>query len=279
MKIWLWTWKLTGDQAIQSTLDALQIGYRAIDTARIYGNEKEIAAALAQSQIPRSALHLTTKIRFDYVPNYQKHQFVSTDFLYTQREARFEQTLQDLQTDYLDEVLLHRPTRVENDTEILSQLFLFQKKWLIKKIGVANFPFSYLQKFPDELIFQLSTDQIELHPCLLDPQLLAYAKNQKLTLTAYSPLAHGKILDHPVLNAIASKHSALLWKLITPAQVCIARCLSLWCRVIPKANSFERLQQNRNAQFLQLDAEDLEMIASLPKHFRYCNPPFAPKWD
>ena len=272
-KIWLWTWKLSWNQAIDMIKSALKLGYRTIDTARIYHNASELASAIMDSWIPRSELFITSKARFDFVPNYHKHQFQTSDFLYSLRQERFEAHLEQLQTNYLDELLLHWPTREENDLNFLSLLAPYLQKWIIKQIGVSNFPLPYLQKLWSRLPFPLSCNQIELHPCLFDLQMLEFAQSHHLEIVAYSPLGHGHLLKNPTIIKIAKKHQA------SPAQICLARCLSQWVSVISKATTSEKLIQNLNSELIHLDSQDFDLIASLPKHYRYNNPPFSPVWD
>lgn len=272
-KIWLWTRKLQWPTAVQIVHAALDIGYRHIDTARIYQNESEIATAIQQSWVSRTELHLTSKVWFDYVPNYHAHHFSSSDFSYTKLQERFEKSLITLKTDYLDTVLLHRPTWLENDLYAYEHLLKRKQAWKINQIWVSNFPLWYLEKFWKYFPNEISCNQIEFHPCLDSPALRTFAAQKHLKLEAYSPLAHGKILKHPILISIAQKHET------TPAQICIARVVMQNLFPLPKASTTDKLLENRNAQKLILDQEDLEQIAKLPKHHRYCNPPFAPEWD
>ena len=272
-KIWLWTWKITGSTAVDTITSALKLGYRIIDTARIYQNASEIASAIKESWVPRSELFITSKTRFDYIPNYQKYQFQNSDFSYSLRKQRFEKHLQELETDYLDELLIHRPTREENDLALLELLSSYQQKGIIKHIWVSNFPISYLKKLGPQLPCQLSCNQIELHPCLFDPEMICYAKTNNLQITAYSPLAHWHLLKNPTINQIAKKHQA------SPAQICIARCLAQWVNVIVKASTPKKLVQNLNSEKIILDRQDFDLISSLPKNHRYNNPPFSPTWD
>ena len=272
-KIWLWTWKITGSTAVDTIISALKLGYRTIDTARIYQNAAEIASAIQLSWVPRSELFITSKTRFDYIPNYQKHQFQKSDFSYSLRKQRFEKHLQDLKTDYLDELLIHRPTREENDLTLLEILSSYQQKGIIKHIWVSNFPISYLKKLRPQLPWQLSCNQIELHPCLFDREIIHFSKANNLQITAYSPLAHWHLLKNPTINQIAKKHQA------SPAQICIARCLAQGVNVLVKASAPEKLVQNLNSEKIILDHQDFDLISSLPKHHRYNNPPFSPTWD
>ena len=272
-KIWLWTWKIDKSIVIDITTSALKLGYRTIDTARIYQNASEIATAIKLSWVPRSGLFITSKTRFDYIPNYQKHQFQKADFSYSLRKQRFEKHLQELETDYLDELLIHRPTREENDLALLERLSSYQQKGIIKHIWVSNFPISYLKKLGPQLPCQLSCNQIELHPCLFDPEMICYAKTNNLQITAYSPLAHWHLLKNPTINQIAKKHQA------SPAQICIARCLAQGVNVLVKASTPEKLVQNLDSEKIILDRQDFDLISSLPKHHRYNNPPFSPIWN
>lgn len=272
-KIWLWTWKIDKSIVIDITTSALKLGYRTIDTARIYQNAAEIASAIQLSWVPRSELFITSKTRFDYIPNYQKHQFQKSDFSYSLRKQRFEKHLQELETDYLDELLIHRPTREENDLALLQLLSSYQQKGIIKHIWVSNFPISYLKKIRPQLPCQLSCNQIELHPCLFDPEIIHFSKVNNLQITAYSPLAHWHLLKNPTINQIAKKHQA------SPAQICIARCLAQGVNVLVKASAPEKLGQNLNSEKIILDRQDFDLISSLPKHHRYNNPPFSPTWN
>ena len=232
-KIWLWTWKLSWPQAIDTINSALKLGYHTIDTAWIYQNAPEIASAIKESWVPRSELFITSKTRFDYIPNYQKHQFQKSDFSYSLRK----------------------------------------QKGIIKHIWVSNFPLSYLKQLHSKLPIPLSCKQIELHPCLFDPEMINYTKTNNLQIIAYSPLAHWHLLKNPIIKHIAKKHQA------TQAQICIARCLAQWVSLIVKATTPEKLVQNLNSEKIILDHQDFDLIASLPKNHRYNNPPFSPTWD
>ena len=272
-KIWLWTWKLSWPQAIDTINSALKLGYQTIDTAWIYQNAPEIASAIKESWVPRSELFITSKTRFDYTPNYQKHQFQKSDFSYSLRKQRFEKHLQELETDYLDELLIHRPSREENDLALLELLSSYQQKGIIKHIWVSNFPLSYLKQLHSKLPIPLSCNQIEFHPCLFYPEIISYTKTNNLQIIAYSPLAHWHLLKNPIIKHIAKKHQA------TPAQICIARCSAQWVSLIVKATTPEKLVQNLNSEKIILDHQDFDLIASLPKNHRYNNPPFSPTWD
>lgn len=272
-QLWLGTWRLLWDTLLQAVPEALEIGYRHFDTAWIYGNETELWTALQQAAIPRDQLWITSKVWFDYVPNHQVHQFSSSDFAYTQLLPRFESSLKALKTDYLDLVLLHRPTMPDNDAQAFETLLQLKKEGKIRQVWVANFPLSQLQKLYVRFGDEIYTDQIEWHACLNVPALESFAKAKKLILTAYSPFWQGNLFKQKALFDLADQ----LW--IFVSQLCIAYLLAKNAVVIPKASSFARLQVNFNAKNLHLSESIIAQIDALPKSYRYCNPPFAPKWE
>lgn len=272
-KIWLWTWKMYGDSGQFAIEEALRLGYRSFDLAWIYQNAEMFSAAWKKSWIPREELFFTSKVWFDYVPNYEKHRFIKSDFFYSLWDERFDCYLEQLGVGYLDEVLLHWPTWEENDLMMLASLDSLKKKGKIMNIGVANFPLWYLKQLFPKLPCSLSANQIEMHPCLMHWAMLEFLQEQKMDLVAYSPLGHGNVLNNPTLQDIAIKYK------VSVAQICIAWCLSKGVFVIPKASSSARLQENLAAEHLFLMQGDIEKIDQLPKHYRYCNPPFALSWD
>lgn len=272
-QLWLGMWRLLWDRLLQAVPEALEIGYRHFDTAWIYGNETELWTALQQAAIPRDQLWITSKVWFDYVPNHQAHQFSSSDFAYTQLTPRFESSLKALKTDYLDLILLHRPTTPDNDAQAFETLLQLKKEGKIRQVWVANFPLSQLQKLYVRFGDEIYTDQIEWHACLNAPALESFAKEKKLILTAYSPFWQGNLFKQKALFDLADQ----LW--IFVSQLCIAYLLAKNAVVIPKASSFARLQVNFNAKNLHLSESIIAQIDALPKTYRYCNPPFAPDWD
>ena len=139
-QLWLGTWRLLWDTLLQAVPEALEIGYRHFDTAWIYGNETELWTALQQAAIPRDQLWITSKVWFDYVPNHQAHQFSSSDFAYTQLTPRFESSLKALKTDYLDLVLLHRPTTPDNDAQASKVVCSFWRWNLYRSDWMACLP-------------------------------------------------------------------------------------------------------------------------------------------
>lgn len=259
--IWLWTYQIPNDHVTDRVIQAREIGYRHIDTATLYENEWGIGKAIAQKTLPRDQYRLTTKVRINQ---------------YTKDKCRasIEQSLKNLQTDYIDLVLLHRPNTRVGHHEALDALLQCKQEGKIREIGVSNFPILQLQDAITHTNNQIFTNQIEMHP-LFDPvNIRTFCQANKVLISAYSPFAHGRIFDNVILAQIAKKHNA------TISQVALAWTLfvSQWI-VLPKASSPVRLQENLNALQLTLDAEDFALIDTLPKDQRRGNPIFHPLRD
>jgi 2,5-diketo-D-gluconate reductase B len=253
------TWLITGKDATDGVRDALEIGYRHIDTARGYENEAEVGAGIADSGVDRADIWLTTKIWLsDYEPERLK------------RAA--EDSLRKLRTDYVDLLLLHWPSDevpVERSLQAMREL---QEAGRIRHAGVSNFPAGMLARALD--VLPLLADQVEYHPFLAQDALLELARERDLTLTAYSPLAHGKVPGHPELSAIGEQYGktagqvALRWLLDQPNVT-----------TVPKASSHERRLENFEVSDFSLTDADRERIAALPKDLRTADPAWAPDWD
>jgi 2,5-diketo-D-gluconate reductase B len=253
------TWLITGRDAIDGVRDALEIGYRHIDTARAYDNEAEVGAGIAAGGVDRADIWLTTKIWLDdYEPDRLK------------RAA--EDSLRNLRTDYIDLLLLHWPSGdvpVERSLQAMREL---QEAGRIRHAGVSNFPAGMLGRALD--VAPLLADQVEYHPFLAQDALLEVVREHDMTLTAYSPLAHGKVVGHPELTAIGAQYGksagqvALRWLLDQPMVT-----------TAPKASSHERRLENFEVFDFALNDADRERIAALPKDVRTANPSWAPDWD
>jgi 2,5-diketo-D-gluconate reductase B len=253
------TWQVTGSDAVDGVRDALEIGYRHIDTARAYGNESEVGEGLAGSDVDRGDIFLTTKIWLD-------------EFEPDKLKAAAEDSLRKLRTDYVDLLLLHWPSAevpMERSLQAMQELREQQK---IRDAGVSNFPAGMLERALE--ITPLLANQVEYHPFLAQDRLLELVQARDLTLTAYSPLAHGKVVGHPELTQIGEQHGksagqvALRWLLDQPNVT-----------TLPKASSHERRLENFEVFDFALTDADRERIAALPKDVRTANPAWAPDWD
>jgi len=253
------TWLVTGRDATDGVRDALEIGYRHIDTARAYENEAEVGAGIAASDVDRDDIWLTTKIWIE-------------DFAADDLKAATEDSLRKLRTDRLDLLLLHWPSPdvpLERTLEAMREL---QEAERIRYAGVSNFPAGMLARALD--ITPLLADQVEYHPFLAQDELLELVRDRDMTLTAYSPLAHGKVPGDPELSAIGDQYGksagqvALRWLLDQPNVT-----------TLPKASSHERRAENFDVFDFTLSDADRDRIAALPKDVRTADPSWAPDWD
>ena len=258
------TFRLQGQVVIDSIRNALDVGYRAIDTAQIYGNEAEVGQAIAESGINRDELFLTTKI---WVDNYSPAKLVSS----------LQESLQKLRTDRVDLTLIHWPAPDNGValSDFMGALAQAKVQGLTRQIGVSNFNIALTEQAIAAVgAGEIATNQIELSPYLQSRKLTAYLQAQGIAVTSYMTLAYGKVLQDPVLAEIAAKHQA------TVAQVALAWALQLGYSVIPSSTKRENLASNLKAQQLRLDAEDMARIAQLERNGREVNPEGrAPVWD
>jgi len=258
-KLGFGTWQIEGPACQEAVEDALAIGYRHIDTARAYDNEREVGRGLQAGGIPRAELFLTTKIwREEYAPD-------------DLRRAAAD-SLQNLQVDRIDLLLLHWPNPDHPLEETLGALTGLRDDGQILHFGVSNFPAGLLREAL--ALAPVFADQVEFHPFLGQDALLELALEKDFMVTAYSPLARGKVPADPTLNEIAEAHGktagqvALRWLLDQP-QVC----------AIPKASSHERRVENFEVFDFRLSDEERARIDALPKDQREIDPGFAPDWD
>lgn len=258
------TFRLTGQTAIDSVRTALELGYRAVDTAQIYGNEAEVGQAVAESGVARAELFLTTKI---WTANYARDKLVPS----------LRASLEKLRTDYVDLTLIHWPAPGNGVElpEFMEALAEARSLGLTRRIGVSNFNIAQTQQAIDVVgKGEIATNQIELSPYLQNRKLTAFLKEQGIAVTSYMTLAYGKVLGDPVLAKIADKHRA------TVAQVALAWALQLGYAVIPSSTRRENLASNLLARGLVLDADDMAAIAALERNGREVNPEgLAPVWD
>ena len=260
-KLGLGTWPMLGDECTRAVEQALELGYRHIDTAQAYNNEDAVGRALGNTAVPREQIHVTTKVWWDQLqPDAMRHSL--------------ERSLKALGSDYVDLFHIHWPTQGWDLERSIETLVSFKEQGLARHIGVANFPLPLLRKVVEELGAPLSAIQVEYHVLLGQNALLGYAREHDLVLTAYSPLARNKVSEVPQIQAIAAKHGVL------PTQVALKWLLDQDnVSAIPKASSQANQLANLAALDLVLDDEDRAVIAALPKNQRLVSPDFAPVWD
>ncbi len=256
-KLGLGTWKLRGDEGRKAVADAIELGYRHIDTARMYDNEAEVGDALRNVGIPREHIHVTTKVW---------HTELAPDAL---RRA-VETSLRLLQLQYIDLYLIHWPSPGMDLAAALGVMMRLREQGLLRAIGVANFNVALMRQAVEEIGAPIACNQIEYHVGLGQRAVLDYARAHDIAIVAYSPLGRGELAQHPALAAIARRHGA------TASQVALAWLLAQdGVGAIPKAARQGNQIANLDAMDLTLDDEDRAAIDALPKNGRLVDPGWA----
>jgi 2,5-diketo-D-gluconate reductase B len=263
----LGTFRLQGQQAIDSVRNGLELGYRHIDTAQIYGNEAEVGQALQEfgreSGLPREEVFVTTKI---WTENLAGDKLV----------ASLKDSLHKLRLDQVDLALIHWPSPqgAEPVAESMQALLEARELGLTGAIGVSNFTRALLAQAIDAVgAANIATNQVELHPFLQNRSVAGFAREHGIHVTAYMPLAYGKALADPVIRSIAARSNA------TPAQVVLAWLMAKGYAVIPSSTRRENLAANLEATGLTLSAADSAAIDALERGERLVSPDFGPAWD
>ncbi len=258
-KLGLGTWQLSGESCVEAVCDAIELGYRHIDTARAYGNEAQVGQGLHDSGLNRDEIFLTTKLWY-------------TDLRPVGVHDQVEQSLRDLRTEYIDLLLIHWPNRGVPLAETLAAMLEARDAGRVRHLGVANFPSELLGEALRHA--PLICDQVEYHPYLGQPEVLALARERDLMVTAYSPLAQGAALHDHLIAEIAAAHDR------TPAQVVLRWLLDqpVVC-AIPKASTREHRAANLDVFDFALTDEERGRVAGLERGYRTIDPPWAPDWD
>ncbi|MGN5118600.1 2,5-didehydrogluconate reductase DkgB [Aeromonas sp. 55A] len=259
----LGTFRLTGQPLRDSLLQGLELGYRHIDTAQIYANEAEVGQLMRESGVPRQDIYLTTKVW-------------TSEFGPGKLIPSLEVSLEKLGTDYLDLVLIHWPSPKDEVpmAVYLEQLAEAKAQGLTREIGVSNFTVAQLKQAIEILgPGAIAHQQIEVHPLLQNRKVVEFCKAQGIAVTAYMPLAYGKVLSEPLLMDIGKRHG------VSAAQVSLAWLLAQEMTVIPSSTKRENQAANLAALDITLSSEEMAAIATLDRGERCANPDFAPDWD
>jgi methylglyoxal/glyoxal reductase len=232
-----------GEISLRTVRYALKIGYRQIDTAELYGNEKDVGRALRESGIRREDVFITTKV-------WNSHQGYDST-LYA-----CEGSLGRLGLSYVDLYLIHWPVQGLGDETWRAMIkLLHQGK--ARAIGVSNYSIRELNELLDKSDIVPAVNQVEFHPFLYQEELLRFCKNNNIQLEAYSPLTRGKRLNHPKILELAKKYNK------TPAQILIRWSLQHNVIVIPKSIHEARIKENSQVFDFQLEPKDMKLLDSL----------------
>ena len=256
----LGTFQSSGDSCAHAVEYALLIDYDMIDTAQAYRNEDLVARGWKASGRDRESFFLTTKV-------WNGNQG------YESTKQSVKQSLNELQTDYIDLTLIHWPdvedfNRTRDTWRALIEL---REAGLTRSIGVSNFTIKILKDFLAHTDVVPAVNQVEFHTFLYQKELLDYCQEKGIHLEAYTPLAKAKYLDNKVLLDIARKHDK------SSAQVMLAWLLHHDIIIIPKSVHKERIEENTDV-FFDLDKDDMLALDNLNLNIRTGNPPWAPEW-
>jgi 2,5-diketo-D-gluconate reductase B len=256
------TWPLSGADCVRAVRDAIEVGYRHIDTAQLYGNEAEVGKGIAQSGIARDQIWVTTKLSRDNL--------AAKDVM---RSA--EESLRKLGLDYLDLLLIHWPSRAVPMAETLAAMAKLRAAGKTRFIGVSNFTVKLLAEAIEQVGADLLCDQVEYHPFLSQEPVLSAARRHGLMLTAYSPVARGQVNEDKTLQALGRKYGK------SAAQVAL-RWLMEQDNVaaIPKAGSRAHMTANLAIFDFTLAPEDRVAIDALGGNGRIVDiAGWSPDWD
>lgn len=248
-RVGLGVYKMTDSkEAVNAMNEALKVGYRAIDTASLYGNEKEVGEAIRASNISREELFITTKVWND-------------DQGYDETLRAFETSLDLLGLDYIDLFLTHWPVPGKFVDTYRAIERLYEEK-LIRVPGVSNHHEKHLLQLENEVNTMPMVNQIECHPYLQQQALRSFCEEKDIAVTAWAPLGRGAVLGDEVIEDIAKKYGK------TPAQIILKWHLQCGAIVIPKSVTPSRIKENFDVYNFTLTKEDMDRIAQLDRNGR-----------
>lgn len=243
------TFQIEPEDTVEAVSKALEIGYRHIDTAQMYGNEAEVGEAIRNSGIDRGEIFVTSKL------NNSNHEPDDA------RES-LDKTLSDLGLDYVDLFLIHWPLPTQYNGDFVSTwqtMEEFKNDGRSRSIGVSNFQPDHLDKLAEETDTVPAINQIEVHPYFTNDDVRAYGQEHDIATEAWSPIAQGEVLDDSTLNEIAEKVGK------TVAQVVLRWHIQRGDIVFPKSVTPERIQENFELFDFELDSDDMDAITALDK--------------
>lgn len=238
-------WRVSNEDAVTCVTEALEAGYRSIDTAAIYENEEGVGQALATAGVPRSELFITTKVWNDKRS-------------YDAALIAFDESLKRLRLDTIDLYLIHWPgVSGESYVDAWRALARLKEEGRVKSIGVSNFMIPHLQRLADATGIVPAVNQIELHPRFQQKELRAFHQQHGIATECWGPLGQGSLVADEKLAAIGRKYGK------TPAQVILRWHLENGFIVIPKSVTPSRIRENIDVFDFKLDADDIGIIEAM----------------
>ena len=257
----LGTWQLNGDVGTNITREALKLGYRHLDCALIYGNEKEVGAGLHASGVKREDIFITTK-----VPH--------TELAPANLEKAVKQSLTNLRLSDVNLLLIHWPNPDVPLADTLGAMAKMKKQGLTRHIGISNFTVALIEEAVKLSSEPIVTNQIEWHPYLDEHKVHAACRKHGIAVTAYCPIARGRAVGDEVLTRIGKTYGK------TAGQVSLRWLIQKGAIVIPRTSKVERLSENMTIFDFELSAADMAEVDALAKPAgRVVSVGWAPKWD
>lgn len=257
-QVGLGLWQVTDPEEFRTAFSAaVAAGYRHFDSAQIYHNEQLLGEAWRASGLTREDFFLTTKIHI-------------ANFGTKKTPKSFKTSLEKLQTEYVDLLLLHFPVTLTRK-KAWAELERIKAAGGAKNIGVSNYTIRHLEEMKSYAHEMPAVNQVELHVFLQQPELVEYCQKHSIIIEAYSPLAHGHGMDNSALAEIATKHGK------SPAQIMLRWCVQSGFVTLPKSISAERIATNIDLFDFELDSDDMVKIKALNRNLRTCwDPTYIP---
>ncbi len=252
-KLGLGTWFIDDDKAAEAVRAAVKLGYRLIDTAQAYGNERGVGEGVRTCGVPRSELFVASKVAAELKT-------------YESAAKSIDETLEKMGLDYLDQMIIHSPQPwnefrlekryFEENKEVWRALEDAQAAGKVRVIGVSNFLRDDLENLMDGCRVKPAVNQILLHISNTDAELVEYCRQQEIQVEAYSPIAHGEALKNPAIAKMAEKYG------VSAAQLCIRYVIQLGTVALPKTANPEHMKSNAAVDFMISD-EDMELLVNM----------------
>ncbi|MGI6153051.1 MAG: aldo/keto reductase [Christensenellaceae bacterium] len=240
------TYKASPEDAYNSVRDALDAGYRHIDTATFYHNEADVGRAIAHSNVPREEIFITTKIW-------------PTDF--EKASQTFDESIKLLGLDYLDLYLIHWPgTKVDLRHRVWDMMNEKREQGKLRSLGVSNFSVNHLEDLAAYSKTAPAVNQIEMHPFKMQPEVAAYCNAHDIAITSWAPIFQGRLSEAPLMEKLGKKYGK------SAAQVTLRWHLQHGFIIIPKSTHKERIVENTKLYDFEISEEDMKSIDALNRN-------------